>query len=275
VQPLWDRVWPPRDLNRILINPAFGLFEHSLGPMAFMSLRMGANKGFCMRVLIVFLLLFCTATIDAAERTAFCEDSPMDIFPDEYFNCEARQSFKKGFDKHALGLFKRASRWGSKQAQYKVGLMLVAGFGTRRDPVEGAAWLLLANERNNRAVTEQLKLTMAELDESGRQAANARALELREEYGDYQALERRAQSVRRMKRRTTGSHLGRPMATVSIVGSQGRTADQALSRLDRYETSLRNVLTSVEYRDFKVLEPGDEGQANVESSKTKKNENPD
>ena len=58
-----------------------------------------------------------------------------------------------------------------------------------------------------------------------------------------------------MKRRTTGSHLGRPTATVAIVGTQGVTGGQALSRLDRYEASLRNVLTTVEYRDFKVMEP--------------------
>lgn len=45
--------------------------------------------------------------------------------------------------------------------------MYVAGFGTQADPVEGAAWLLLANERNNRDVTEQLQLAMSELSESG------------------------------------------------------------------------------------------------------------
>ena len=114
----------------------------------------------------LFFCLFSSAAL-AVEQSALCEDSPLDIFPDQFFACEAQQSFKKGFDKHALALFKRASRWGSKQSQYKVGLMYVAGFGTQADPVEGAAWLLLANERNNRDVTEQLQLAMSELSESG------------------------------------------------------------------------------------------------------------
>jgi TPR repeat protein len=213
-----------------------------------------------MRFVFVLVFICCTSSAIAVERSALCEDSPLDIFPDEFYTCEALQSFKKGFDKHALALFKRASRWGSKQSQYKVGLMYVGGFGTQRNPVEGAAWLLLANERNNHQGTEQLKLALADLDEQERAQANLRAVALREEYGDLEALERRAQWVRRMKRRTTGSHLGRPTATLAIVGTQGITGGQALSRLDHYEATLRNVLTTVEYRDFKVLDPEEEAE---------------
>ena len=226
--------------------------------------------------LIVALLLFCFLPIAlAVERAGFCEDSPLDIFPDQFYTCEALQSFKKGFDKHALELFKLASRWGSKQSQYKVGLMYVGGFGTRPDPVEGAAWLLLANERNNRESTKQLKLAMSELSEGGRLQANARALELRDEYGDLEALERRSRWVRRMKRRTTGSHLGRPTATLAIIGTQGMTGLQTLPRLDRYEASLRITLTTVEYRDFKVIEQEDEARQDPETSDREPNQQPD
>ncbi|MDX1570299.1 MAG: hypothetical protein R3200_07420 [Xanthomonadales bacterium] len=203
-------------------------------------------------------MLFAAAASANPQEDFLCEDSPLDIYPDVYFHCEAMQSFKKGFDEHALELLQRASLWGSKTAQYKVGLMYLGGVGTQADPVEGAAWLLLANERNNRKVTERLAEVLDKLSDSSVMAANSRAAELRETYGDLEALERRADWVRRMKKRTTGSRLGKPMATVVNSGTSGITGDQALNRLDHYEQVLREAVTTVEYRDFRVLEPEEE-----------------
>ena len=209
--------------------------------------------------MVVLLLVGMSFSAQAARKSFLCEQSQLDIYPDVFYSCEAMQNFKKGFDKHALALFKHAARWGSKQSQYKIGLMFVGGFGTRADPVEGAAWLLLANERNVMHSTEQLALVMSELSEAERAAAKGRAQFLRAEYGDVQALTRRARWVRQMKRRSTGSHLGRPMATVSIPGGEGLTSRDNLASLTLYESNLRETLTTVEYRDFKVLDPQDRG----------------
>ena len=207
------------------------------------------------RAILTSLLVLLSVSARAERSTSLCEQSQLDIFPDVFYSCEAMQNFKKGFDRQALSMFKHAARWGSKQSQYKIGLMYLGGFGTEPDPIEGAAWLLLANERNVMHSTEQLALVMSELSEAGRVSAKSRARELRAEYGDQEALLRRAHWVRRMKGRTTGSRLGRPMATVSIPGGEGRTADQNIGRLVEYESTLRETLTTVQYRDFKVLEP--------------------
>jgi TPR repeat protein len=210
---------------------------------------------------LALLLVMISASAFGARKSALCEQSQLDVFPDVFYACEAMQSFKKGFDRHALQLFKHAARWGSKHSQYKIGLMYVGGFGVPVNRVEGAAWLLLANERNAMHSTEQLSLVMSELGEADRNKAKARAQALRAEYGDQEALMRRARWVRRMKGRTTGSRLGRPMATVSIPGGEGLTADRNLARLDVYESTLRETLTTVEYRDFEVLEPTPEEES--------------
>lgn len=205
--------------------------------------------------MVVLLLVCLSFTAHGARKSSLCEQSQLDIFPDVFYACEAMQNFKQGFDRHALALFKHAARWGSKQSQYKIGLMYVGGLGAMRNSVEGAAWLLLANERNAMHSTEQLSLVMSELSEAGRGAAKARAQSLRAEFGDQAALLRRTYWVRRMKRRTTGSRLGQPMATVVIPGGEGLTAGQNIGRLVQYESSLRDTLTTVEYRDFQVLDP--------------------
>jgi TPR repeat protein len=217
-----------------------------------------------LRHMIVALLLFgMTFCGHAARRSSLCEQSKLDIYPDVFYSCEAMQNFKKGFDKQALFLFKHAARWGSKQSQYKIGLMYVGGFGTEPNPVEGAAWLLLANERNVMHSTEQLALVMSELSGTERAAAKGRAQFLRTEFGDVQALTRRARWVRQMKRRSTGSHLGRAMATVSIPGGEGLTTRDNINGLTLYESNLRETLTTVEYRDFKVLDPQNMGSTDA------------
>ena len=218
---------------------------------------------------VVFLTI-ASMTWAVPQNGFLCEDSPLDIPPDVFFTCEAIDSFDDGFDKHALELFKRASLWGSKEAQYRVGLMYLGGYGAEVDLVEGSAWLLLANERNSQQVTEKLSQAMDLLTEEQIEQANLKAKTLREHYGDFKALERRARWVRRMKNRTTGSRLGKPNASIRLVGTNGVTGDQKLSRLDAYEASLRNVLTTVEYRDFDVIddEEIDSGQSSKKSSNT-------
>ncbi len=219
------------------------------------------NKVNCM-----ILLMALTHVVHAAPQKDFlCEDTPLAIYPDIYFTCEGLQSFKKGFDTHALELFKRASLWGSKEAQYRVGLFYLGGIGTEADPMEGAAWLLLANERNNRQVTERLLTVMAVLSPFQQGEVSQRAAVLREQYGDFQALDRRDNWVRMQKRKTTGSRLGKPMATVRYLGSQGVTADQANQSLELYVTTLQDIVTNVNYRDFDVLEDDQDNDSEDDS----------
>ena len=208
-----------------------------------------------MRFLLACILLAPSLAAASPQGHFLCEDTSMDVFPDDRWYCEAMHNFRKGFDRHALDLFKRAARYGNKLAQYKIGLMYAGGVGTEADAVEGAAWLLLANERNIDEVTERLRFVMSTLPEFEKRQAHERAGELREEYGDLNALSRRAAWVKKMKRRTTGSRLGNPMSAVRIAGASGVTSDQQHERLDAYEQNLRDIITTVEYRDFRVIEP--------------------
>ena len=213
---------------------------------------------------ILFLTISLSAT--AQERSSFCSDTPVDVYPDQFFICEALQSFKHGHDSHALELFKRAAHWGNKTAQYRAGLMLLGGIGGDADIIEGTAWLLLANERNSAETAARLAEVEQSISEADLRAAKQRAAELREEYGDFAALERRARWVREKKRARTGSRTGNPMATVRVEGAQGRgvtglTGNQLDSYLDAYVNHLESILTTVEYRDFTVIDdppPADE-----------------
>ena len=212
-----------------------------------------------------FLLLFIglmAGSSFAAERSSFCSNTVQDVFPDQHFSCEGLQSLKRGHDGHALEMFQQAARWGDKRAQYRVGLMHLGGIGTTPDTVEGAAWLLLANERNNRTISERLSQAHQQMDASQWEAAHVRATELQQHYGDFSALERRDRWARERKRDLTGSRLGKPMATVEVqhpgIPSQltGITGRQMLARLDRYVDTLQDVMTTIEYRDFEVIETG-------------------
>ncbi len=222
-------------------------------------------KKFNTILVLLLLTVWGTAVHATPQENFLCDDSPVAIYPDILFTCEALQSYKKGFDTHALELFQRASLWGSKEAQYRVGLFYLGGIGTETNHVEAAAWLLLANERNNRQITERLAEVMAVLSDEQKDTVNQRADELREKYGDFKALERRANWVKRQKRKTTGSRLGNPMASVRYQGNTGVTAEQQLRHLDAYEQHLSDIVTSVEYRDFKVIEPGEESTAQESS----------
>ncbi|MEM9301926.1 MAG: hypothetical protein AAGE01_07435 [Pseudomonadota bacterium] len=208
------------------------------------------------------------AQVGTGPEDAECGNGVVDERPDRFFTCEALQSFSKGFDTHALELFKRASLWGSKQAQYRVGLMTMGGIGTDADAIEGAAWLLLANERNNREITDRLNQVMSSLEQDQRRIVENRAAELREKYGDFAALDRRATWVRRQKIDMTGSRAGRAIGSSLVavsgaalgggapVGAQNSgTIGVAMgNQYDQYEIELRNIVTSVEYRDFEVIE---------------------
>jgi hypothetical protein len=208
-------------------------------------------------VFLLLALVVPTQQLLAEEQIKFCDKLTNDAVPDRILICDAMENFKDGFDDHALNLFKEAAKFGNKIAQYRVGLMYLAGFGVPKDRTEGTAWLLLANERNNTAMTDRLKEV--------RDASNAaewrdivnRAEALREEFGDRKALHRRAAWVRKKEGELTGSRLGNPMATVSInyPGARGGdTGNSMRERLIDYESSLRKIVDSTEYVGFEEID---------------------
>ena len=221
----------------------------------------------------ILLVAIVFASVSAQERSSFCSDTPIDVYPDQFFICEALQSFKRGHDKHALELFQRAAKWGNKTAQYRVGLMLLGGIGTDADVIEGTSWLLLANERNSAETAARLADVEKAISPDDLRLAKTRAAALRAEFGDLTALERRARWVREKKRARTGSRTGNPMATVRIEGTQGRgisglTGNDLDAYLDLYVNHLEQIVTTVEYRDFTVIDEDVSTEQNAAEAQT-------
>lgn len=117
-------------------------------------------------------------------------------------------AFKKGDYSHAVSMFKVASSWAYKPAQYDLGLMYFNGEGTSVNRSLGAAWMILAAERGNPhyvRLRDQMVtvLTNAEFAKTDKLWA-----ELRETYGDKVALRRAKAQWAFVKGQMTGSRVG-------------------------------------------------------------------
>lgn len=178
-------------------------------------------------------------------------------YPDLVHYRAAVRSYKDGFNTHAREQFQLAAAWGNKEAQFNLALMNFSGIGADADRVEGAAWGLLADERGDGRFRKTRREMISLLSADEKQAALKRAKELKTEFGDFQALEKRARWVRQQKRELTGSRTGSLASAVRITTPGGRFAgrgDEFLAYINTFEQTLFDVVTNVEYKDFEVLD---------------------
>ncbi|MEM1089055.1 MAG: hypothetical protein AAF552_00225 [Pseudomonadota bacterium] len=185
-------------------------------------------------------------------------------YPDIVHYRAAVRSYKDGFNTHAREQFQLAAGWGNKEAQFNLALMHFAGIGVTVDRVKGAAWALLADERGDGRFRKTRREIMGLLAPEEKQAALDLARELKNDFGDFQALEKRAKWVRKQKRELTGSRTGSLASAVRITTVGGRFAgrgDEYLGYLNTFEQQLLDVVTSVEYKDFEVLDEDPEAAA--------------
>ena len=179
-------------------------------------------------------------------------------YPDRIHYEAAVRSYKRGFNDHAREQFQLAAEWGNKNAQFNLALMHFSGIGVAADKILGTAWALLADERGDGRFRATRLEMMQLLAPEERQRAITRANELKTSYGDFQALEKRAKWVRKQKRELTGSRTGALASAVRINLPDGRFAgrgDEYLAYIQTFEQELFDVVTSVEYKDFEVIEP--------------------
>lgn len=165
------------------------------------------------KVLFAFVLAFVTwmmpwsrgmaSPASAATGAASAEDAQdhpprcrlLDLYyfqslPGVVSNCYARRKWEQGHYRAGLERFKRAASWGSKEAQYALGLIYYTG---RHVPVNkplGLAWLELAAERNDPQKSQVAKSAerLATADEM-RQARQLLS-HMRERYADEVAAKR-------------------------------------------------------------------------------------
>jgi hypothetical protein len=114
----------------------------------------------CISVLVVSLL---ASTASAGERPQPlagqddvvgkaldpCPGGLERFLPGEYYFCAATQAFWSGRQDHAIEMMLDAARWGSKPAQYALGIMYFNGDRVAANRPLGLAWLALASERHD------------------------------------------------------------------------------------------------------------------------------
>lgn len=78
-----------------------------------------------------------------------CNDALFRFLPGEYNFCQAGVDMYHGRHRSAVEMLKLSAGWGSKKAQYVLGLTYFRGDGVPVDHALGLAWLTLAAERRD------------------------------------------------------------------------------------------------------------------------------
>ena len=124
-----------------------------------------------------------------------------------YFDLGA-QAFRKHDYVHAIAMYKVAASWAYKPAEYNLALMYYRGEGTPADHALGAAWMVLAAERNTPIYVRARDLMITSLSDSEFQRTDALWNQLKPTYGDEVALRRAKAQWVRVSRNRTGTHVG-------------------------------------------------------------------
>lgn len=119
-----------------------------------------------------------------------CPQGIEHYLPGAYYYCVGRKALARKDPLHARTMFETAAGWGSKQAQFMLGLLYFNGEGMPKNRPLGIAWLRLSSERDtpyfiavtNSAITQS---TLAE-----RTAAAELLVKMRPVYGDARAAVR-------------------------------------------------------------------------------------
>lgn len=117
-------------------------------------------------------------------------------------------AYRKGDYRHAIDMYQVAASWAYKPAEYNLGLMYFNGVGVPANHPLGAAWMVLAAERQDPyyAKVRDMMVTLLSNDEFKR--ADAYYGELVKTYGDKVALKRAENRWARVASQQTGSRVG-------------------------------------------------------------------
>ena len=112
------------------------------------------------------------------------------FLPADYYYCLGRQSYGEGRDQDALRFFRTAAGWGSKPAQYVLGVMALDGDHQPVDRTLALAWLALASERPDSRFRPAYEALRQHATQAEREAAERRLAGLRPVYADATAAVR-------------------------------------------------------------------------------------
>jgi hypothetical protein len=127
---------------------------------------------------------------DSQLASARCIIGEEKFLPADYFYCVASQNYGQQRYSYAQKFFREAAAWGSKPAQYVLGVMALNGDQQPVDRPLALAWLSLAAERQRADYLQAYRQLYAQTSAGEHQAAEALLQRMRPVYGDASAATR-------------------------------------------------------------------------------------
>ncbi|HEX7340801.1 MAG TPA: hypothetical protein VF269_00855 [Rhodanobacteraceae bacterium] len=165
------------------------------------------------------------ASVTKAKRMICMDKVFYGQMPGKTDYCLGLRAWQSGHYDTGLELLKLAAGWGSKGAQYTLGLIYYNGHHVPVNRALGLAWLELANQRRNDPQIERVAYSTRQWATSNqRKQAQALYLQMRKAYGDKVAATRAWRHLRHWRLAHT------PFYTKGCVIVYGQEAYVALSR---------------------------------------------
>lgn len=130
---------------------------------------------------------------------SYCATGLERFLPGSYYYCVARRELAKGNRARSTAALVDSAKWGSKQAQFLLGVGYFKGDNAPLDRARGLAWLALAAERKDVVYLGVLKSAMARASEEEKVRANQLYLQMLGTYGDDVAAVRAERRYRRQR----------------------------------------------------------------------------
>jgi hypothetical protein len=130
---------------------------------------------------------------------SYCARGLERFLPGSYYYCVGRRALAAGNQAKSVSALEQAARWGSKQAQFLLGVGYTRGDNAPLDRARGLAWLALAAERKDVVYLGVLKSALAQASDKERARADALYQSMLGTYGDAVAARRAERRFQRQR----------------------------------------------------------------------------
>ncbi len=184
-----------------------------------------------------------TAVDDPLDGGRFeCDETYFRYLPGMVDYCLGIRDWSRGSYRSGLHLLKLAAGWGSKEAQYALGMIFFRGDQVNRDRVRGIAWLRLAAERHDPETERVVRSMMALANDAERQRAECMYRQMLEKYADRVAATRAWKRFKRWKAYQRHGEMSIVPACVIHGGANMDTLGATCSAADsRYKSRLESL----------------------------------
>jgi TPR repeat protein len=181
-----------------------------------------------------------------------CNGAVYRFLPGEVNYCLALKMWEKGDYRRGEAFLLLAAGWGSKPAQYSLGLAYFNGEGVAKDRPLGLAWLTLAAERDDPTFKAVMKSVYAGMPADERGRAEVLYAKLREQYRDDVAAVRAKTRYDREIRAVAGNAAYSPRLCIAGLNSGALAGDvEAVSQSCPPATQAVETLNKMSEQYFK------------------------